>query len=116
MRPDGGIMGKRLFVGNLAYAVTEQALKDLFASAGSVQSVKIITDRDTGRSKGFAFVEMSTDDEAANAIEQFNSKDMQGRALQVSEAKPRPEGEGGGGGPRRFGGGGGRGGAGGGRF
>jgi RNA recognition motif-containing protein len=100
-------MGKRLFVGNLAYAVTEQSLKDLFGGAGSVQSVKIITDRDTGRSKGFAFVEMATDDEAAKAIEQFNSADLQGRAMQVSEAKPRPEGDGGGG-PRRFGGGGGR--------
>lgn len=103
-------MAKKLYVGNLAFQTTSQDLQELFAQAGTVESAQIIEDRDTGRSKGFAFVEMSTDDEAAAAIEQFNGKELAGRALTVNEARPR-ENRGGGGG-RGFGGGGNRGGGG----
>ena len=106
-------MGKKLYVGNLAFQTTSQDLQDLFAQAGTVESAQIIEDRDTGRSKGFAFVEMSTDDEAAAAIDQFNGKEVGGRMLKVNEARPRENRSGGGGG-RGFGGGGGRGGYGGG--
>src|SRR2546422_5148897 len=81
-------MGKKLYVGNLPFNATDEALQEIFAQAGNVQSAKIITDRDTGRSKGFGFVEMSTDQEAANAIQQFNGADYDGRALTVSEARP----------------------------
>src|SRR5678809_286626 len=95
-------MSKKLYVGNLAFQTTTQDLEQLFAQAGSVQSAQIIEDRDTGRSKGFAFVEMSTDEEAASAIEQFNGKEVAGRMLKVNEARPR-ESRGGGGG-RGFGG------------
>lgn len=98
-------MGKKLFIGNLAFSVTDSALESAFSAQGTVQSAKIITDRDTGRSKGFGFVEMSTDSEAANAIAQMNGADLDGRALTVSEAKPQAPRTGGGG----FGGGGGRG-------
>lgn len=101
-------MAKKLYVGNLAFQTTSQDLQDLFAQAGTVESAQVIEDRDTGRSKGFAFVEMSTDDEAASAIEQFNGREVAGRALTVNEARPR-ENRGGGGG-RGFGGGGNRGG------
>ena len=96
-------MSKKLYVGNLAFQTTTQDLQQLFAQAGSVESAQIIEDRDTGRSKGFAFVEMSTEDEAAAAIEQFNGKEVAGRALKVNEARPKENRSGGGGG-RGFGG------------
>lgn len=111
-------MGKKLYVGNLPFSATEQDLSDTFSQCGSVDSVKIITDRDTGRSKGFGFVEMSTDDEAQQAISKFNGADFGGRAMTVNEAKPmapREGGGGGGGGRGGFGGGGGGGWGGGGR-
>ena len=104
-------MVKKLYVGNLAFQTTSQDLQDLFAQAGTVESASVIEDRDTGQSKGFAFVEMSTDEEAASAIEQFNGKELAGRMLKVNEARPR---ENRGGGGRGFGGGGNRGGYGGG--
>ena len=107
-------MGKKLYVGNLPYTATEQALTDSFSECGTVTSVKIITDRETGRSKGFGFVEMGTDEEAASAITKFNGAMYEGRAMTVSEAKPMAPREGGGGGRGGFGGGGGRGGFGGG--
>src|SRR5215470_16750690 len=96
-------MAKKLYVGNLAFQTTSQDLQELFAQAGTVESANVIEDRDTGQSKGFAFVEMSTEEEAAAAIEQFNGKEVAGRALKVNEARPR-ENRGGGGG-RGFGGG-----------
>ena len=96
-------MSKKLYVGNLAFQTTSQDLQQLFTQAGTVESAQIIEDRDTGRSKGFAFVEMSTEDEAASAIEQFNGKEVAGRALKVNEARPRENRNGGGGG-RGFGG------------
>jgi RNA recognition motif-containing protein len=110
-------MGKKLYVGNLPFSATEQVLADAFAECGTVESVKIITDRDTGRSKGFGFVEMSSDSEAQEAISKFNGADYEGRAMTVSEAKPMAprENRGGFGGGRGGGGGGGRGGFGGGR-
>ena len=89
-------MSKKLYVGNLAFQTTTQDLQELFAQAGTVESAQVIEDRDTGRSKGFAFVEMSTEDEAASAIDQFNGKEIAGRMLKVNEAKPR-ENRGGGG-------------------
>ena len=104
-------MGKKLYVGNLPFSATEQELTDTFSECGTVDSVKIITDRDTGRSKGFGFVEMSTDDEAQKAISKFNGAEYGGRPMTVNEAKPMAPREGGGGGGRGgFGGGGGRGG------
>jgi RNA recognition motif-containing protein len=106
-------MGKKLYVGNLPYSATDKSLGDHFAAAGTVESAKVIMDRDSGRSKGFGFVEMSTDDEAAQAIERLNNQVMDGRPLNVSEARPQAPREGGGGG-RGFGGGGGGGGYGGG--
>lgn len=101
-------MGKRLYVGNIPFSTTEEKLKELFASAGNVASVRIITDRDSGRSKGFAFVEMSTDEEAQTAISTLNGREVDGRNMTVAEAHPAParEGGGGGGGGRREGGGG----------
>jgi len=104
-------MSTKLYVGNLAFQTTSQELQELFAQAGTVESASVVEDRDTGRSRGFAFVEMSTKEEATAAIDQFNGKEVGGRALKVNEAKPR-ENRGGGGG-RGFGGGGGRGGYGG---
>jgi RNA recognition motif-containing protein len=95
-------MAKKLYVGNLAFQTTSQDLQELFAQAGTVESASIIEDRDTGRSKGFAFVEMSTEAEAASAIDQFNGKEVAGRMLKVNEAKPRENRNGGG---RNFGGG-----------
>ena len=95
-------MAKKLYVGNLSFHTTSQDLQELFAQAGTVESASVIEDRDTGQSKGFAFVEMSTEEEAAAAIEQFNGKEVGGRALKVNEARPR-ENRGGGGG-RGFGG------------
>ena len=82
-------MSTKLYVGNLAFQTTNQQLEDLFGQAGTVQSANVIEDRDTGRSRGFAFVEMSTNAEAAAAINQFNGKELGGRALKVNEAKPR---------------------------
>ena len=96
-------MAKKLYVGNLAFQTTSQHLQELFSQAGTVESASVIEDRDTGQSKGFAFVEMSTDEEAAAAIEQFNGKEVAGRMLKVNEARPR-ENRGGGGGGRGFGG------------
>ncbi len=127
-------MGNRLYVGNLAFTITEPDLQDLFAQAGTVSEVALMVDKFTGKSRGFAFVTMSTDQEAQNAITQIHGKAVEGRALTVNEARPREErpsgggygggggrgggggygGGGGGGGRRDFGGGGGRGGGGGG--
>ena len=103
-------MAKKLYVGNLAFQTTSQDIQDLFAQAGTVESASVIEDRATGQSKGFAFVEMSTEEEAAAAIDQFNGKEFAGRMLKVNEARPRENRPGGGGGGRGFGGGGGRGG------
>ena len=102
-------MGRKLYVGNLAYGVTDSDLQQLFEAHGTVQSAQVIMDRDTGRSKGFGFVEMGSDQEAQAAIAALNGKEVDGRALTVNEARPKPEGGGG-----RGGGGGGRGGYGGG--
>jgi RNA recognition motif-containing protein len=88
LKPLGGIMSKKLYVGNLAYSATDESLTTTFSECGSVQSAKVIMDRESGRSKGFGFVEMSTDDEAANAISRFNGVTIDGRAMNVSEAKP----------------------------
>jgi RNA recognition motif-containing protein len=98
-------MGKKLYVGNLPFSATDQILSDTFAQCGTVDSAKIITDRDTGRSKGFGFVEMSTEAEAQNAINKLNGIDYNGRALTVNEAKPMAprENRGGGGGGGRGG-------------
>ena len=84
-------MGKRLYVGNLSYSLTSPDLEEVFKAAGEVVNVKIVMDQETGRSKGFAFVEMATDDQAAQAIETLNGKDVGGRGLKVTEANPRPE-------------------------
>lgn len=95
-------MGKKLYVGNLPFSATEESLSETFSQCGTVDSVKIITDRDSGRSKGFGFVEMSSDDEAQEAISRFNGSEMGGRPLTVNEAKPMAprENRGGGGGGR----------------
>src|SRR5256885_12270251 len=86
-------MGKKLYVGNLPFTTTDEALQEIFAQAGSVQSAKIITDRDTGRSKGFGFVEMSSDQEAADAIQKFNGAEYGGREMNAGRAPPpRPPG------------------------
>jgi len=100
-------MGTKLYVGNLSFRTTSEELKDAFAAVGTVESASVIEDRDTGRSRGFAFVEMGTAEEAAAAIEQFNGKDFGGRNLTVNEAKPRTDRGGGGGGRGGYGGGGG---------
>src|SRR5829696_9042885 len=89
-------MSTKLYVGNLAFQTTSQELQQLFGQAGTVQSASVVEDRDTGRSRGFAFVEMSSQEEANSAIEQFNGKEVGGRSLKVNEAKPR-ENRGGGG-------------------
>lgn len=109
-------MGTRLYVGNLNFRTTGEELRDLFSQAGEVESASVVEDRETGRSRGFGFVEMATSEGAAAAIEQFNGKEFSGRALTVNEARPRVE-RGGGGYNRDFdsgGGGGGYGGGGGG--
>lgn len=110
-------MTVKLFIGNLSFKTNESALADLFTQAGEVLSARIITDRETGRSRGFGFVEMSNRDEADQAVNMFNNYMLDGRNIAVNEAKPRPEGGNGGGGGRGGygGGGGGRGGYGGGR-
>ncbi len=81
-------MGRKLYVGNLPFSATEHSLNEAFSQCGRVESAKIITDRDTGRSKGFGFVEMSSDAEAAQAISRFNGSDFDGRTMTVNEAKP----------------------------
>ena len=101
-------MGKKLYIGNLSFKVTEDELQEKLAEFGQVESVKIITDRDTGQSKGFGFVEMSSDAEARAAIDGLNGKDLGGRALKVNEARPQERGGRGGGGGGPGGGGGGR--------
>src|ERR671937_1039115 len=99
-------MGRRLYVGNLPYSATEEQLNELFGRAGKVDSVRVMRDMATGRARGFAFVEMSTDEEAQRAITEFHEYRMEGRALVVNEARPKPEGGfgGGGGGGRGRGG------------
>ena|SRR5436190_8646411 len=82
-------MGTRLFVGNLSYETNEVELRDLFTALGNVVEVKVVTDRDTGRSRGFAFVEMSNDGEATKAISELNGREMGGRTLKVNEAESR---------------------------
>lgn len=97
-------MGKRLYVGNLSFSITEADLKDAFVAEGhEVTEVKMVMDRDTGRPRGFAFVEMATDEGAAKAISSLNGRDLQGRAITVSEARERSSGGGGGGGGGRGG-------------
>jgi RNA recognition motif-containing protein len=93
-------MGKRLYVGNLPYTATDDSLRQLFEAHGTVTSVQIIMDRDTGRSKGFGFVEMANDQEAQAAIEALNGQQLENRPLTVNEARPKTEG--GGRGPRRY--------------
>lgn len=88
-------MGKKLYVGNLPYSISDQSVTDIFSEFGTVESVKIITDRDTGRSKGFGFVEMSSDNEAHAAMEKLNGSDLEGRPLTVNEARPMAKREGG---------------------
>jgi RNA recognition motif-containing protein len=97
-------MGKKLYVGNLPYSVDQQALQDAFSAFGTVDSAIVISDRDTGRSKGFGFVEMSSDSEAQKAIDELNGTSMDNRQITVNEARPRAPRTGGGGG---YGGGGG---------
>ncbi len=99
-------MGKKLYVGNLSYDTTNDSLQELFEAYGTVQSAQIIMDRDTGRSKGFGFVEMGSDQEAQAAINGLNGKEAGGRSLTVNEARPRED-RGGGGGRGGYGGGGG---------
>ena len=101
-------MATKLFVGNLAFNVTENDLQDLFAQAGAVTAVNVMQDRATGRSRGFAFVEMGSQEDATKAISMFHQKDFQGRALTVNEARPREERPPGGGDRGGRGGGGGR--------
>ena len=95
-------MSTKLYVGNLAFSTSGEELQSLFAQAGTVESVSLIEDRETGRSRGFGFIEMSTKEEGAAAISQFNGKEMGGRALTVNEAKPRENRNGGGGGGSRY--------------
>jgi RNA recognition motif-containing protein len=90
-------MSKRLYVGNLSYDTTESDLRDLFAQSGTVVDLKVMMDRETGRARGFAFVEMSSEDESRNAISQFNGRELAGRTLKVNEAEDRGGGGGGGG-------------------
>ena len=105
-------MGKKLYVGNMSYDMDSSGLQELFSAHGTVQSAEIISDRETGRSKGFGFVEMGTDAEAAAAIAALNGQEHGGRALTVNEAKPKESRGGGGGGRGGYGGGGGGGGGG----
>ena len=102
-------MGRKLFVGNLPFSATDDTLRQLFSESGSVESAQVIVDKFSGRSKGFGFVEMSTEEEAAAAVSKFSGYELEGRALTVNEARPMAPREGG------FGGGGGRGDRGGGR-
>ncbi len=93
-------MSKKLYVGGLPYAVTDQRLEEVFSEHGTVESARVITDRDTGRSRGFGFVEMEAQAEAESAISALNGTDLEGRTLTVNEAKPRENRSGGGGGGR----------------
>ena len=104
-------MGRRLYVGNLPYDTNETDLRDLFSGAGQVETVSVVTDRETGRARGFAFVEMASDEDAQNAISKLHDQPFGGRPLTVNEARPQGQGggRGGGGGGRPGGGGGGRG-------
>jgi RNA recognition motif-containing protein len=95
-------MSTKLYVGNLAFQTSSDEIQTLFAQAGTVESVSLIEDRETGRSRGFGFVEMSTKEEGAAAISQFNGMELGGRALTVNEAKPREDRNGGGGGRSRY--------------
>ena len=97
-------MGRRLYVGNLPYGATDEDLNSLFSRAGTVETVRVMRDMATGRARGFAFVEMANDEDAQKAISELHQYQMDGRALVVNEARPKPEGGGGG---RGFGGGGG---------
>ena len=92
-------MGRKLYVGNLPYSASQDSLQETFSQCGTVESVNVITDRDTGQSKGFGFIEMSSDSEAQKAIQELNGKEIDGREIKVNEAKPKaPRGGGGGGG------------------
>ncbi len=84
-------MGRKIYVGNLAFSATENSINDLFSQHGTVDSCQLIIDRETGRSKGFGFVEMSTDEEAQNAITSLNGQEVDGRSLKVNEARPQAE-------------------------
>lgn len=97
-------MGKKLYVGNLSYQTDDSSLQSMFEGVGAVESARVIVDRATGRSKGFGFVEMSSDEDAQRAISEFDGKEVDGRKVRVSEAKPQEPRSGGGGG-RGFGGG-----------
>jgi RNA recognition motif-containing protein len=113
-------MGRKLYVGNLPFSMTDEGLTSLFEQCGKVESARVMRDQTTGQARGFAFVEMGTDEEAQKAISQLNQKDVDGRSIVVNEARPKTEGGGGGGrggfgGGRNAGGRGGRGGSGGGR-
>src|SRR5207247_8213966 len=108
-------MGTKLYVGNLSFNTTENELQELFSQAGTVQEVSLMQDKFTGKSRGFAFVTMSSEDDAQNAISKLNGQTVEGRALTVNEARPREPRPPGGGGGRGYGGGGGGGGYGGGR-
>ncbi len=91
-------MGRKLYVGNLPYSANEDTLQETFSQCGTVDSVNVITDRDTGQSKGFAFIEMSSNSEAQKAIQELNGTSVEGREIKVNEAKPKaPRGQGGGG-------------------
>ena len=96
-------MGRKLYVGNLPYETNEQDLQELFAQAGAVESVTVMRDRDTGRARGFGFVEMSSDDDAQNAITKLNDQQFGGRRLTVNEARPQVPRSGGGGGGGSYG-------------
>ena len=98
-------MGRKLYVGNLPYSADQQTLQDTFSKCGTVESVNLIMNRDTGQSKGFAFVEMSSRGEAQRAIQEINGSSLDGRALTVNEAKPQEKKKGGGGGRGGYGGG-----------
>ncbi len=98
-------MSMKLYVGNLSFQTSSEDLQQLFAQAGTVESASVVEDRDTGRSRGFGFVEMSSEEEGESAISQFNGKEVSGRALNVNQAKPREDRGGGGGGRGGYGGG-----------
>jgi cold-inducible RNA-binding protein len=105
---EGKVKVKNIFVGNLSFGTSEDTLRSMFDSYGTVERVNVVTDRDTGQARGFAFVEMSVDAEAMAAINGLNGRDLDGRTLNVNEARPKPERGSGGGGGYRGGGGGGR--------
>ncbi len=99
-------MGRKLYVGNLPYSANQQTLEETFSQCGTVDSVNVITDRDSGQSKGFAFIEMSSDSEAQKAMQDLNGSSLDGREIKVNEAKPKAPRGGGGGGGGGYGGGG----------